>query len=90
MEFLPLGTVLRLKNAEKRIMVIGYRPYDYHDINRYGDYSAVLYPEGLLSSEKIIIFDDDDIDHIYEYGSLDPESREFIHQVKKETELDML
>ena len=89
MEYLPLGTVLRLKDAEKNIMVIGYRPYDFHDLNDSGDYSAVPYPEGLLSSEKIIIFRDDEIDQIYEYGSLDPESCEFLHQLKTETELEL-
>ncbi len=89
MEYLPLGTVLKLKDAEKRIMVVGYRPYDFHDLNDSGDYSAVPFPEGLLSSEKIIIFRNDDIDCIYGYGPLDSESREFLHQLKTDTEMEM-
>ena len=83
MDYLPLGTILRLKNAEKKIMVIGYRPYDPYSLNDGGDLSAVPYPEGLLSSEKIIMFREEDIDSIYRYGILDEESRTFLRKLKE-------
>ena len=90
MEYLPLGTILQLEGAEKNIMVIGYRAYDPDNWKDSGDYCAVPYPEGLLSSDNIIIFREDDIDHIYMYGALDLDAREFLHYLKDVTEEELM
>ena len=50
-KYLPLGTVVTLQGATKRIMIIGYLPMT--EKNVVFDYSACIYPEGLLSSEQL-------------------------------------
>ena len=72
---LPIGTVVLLKNATKRLMIIGVCQK-----NREGviwDYSAVIYPEGYMSADKTIMFNNEDIDKIYAMGYQDAEHFNF-------------
>ena len=72
---LPIGTVVLLKNATKRVMIIGVCQK-----NREGviwDYSAVIYPEGYMSADKTIMFNNEDIDKIYAMGYQDAEQFNF-------------
>ncbi|WP_294580948.1 DUF4176 domain-containing protein [uncultured Ruminococcus sp.] len=72
---LPIGTVILLKNATKRVMIIGVCQK-----NREGviwDYSAVIYPEGYMSADKTIMFNNEDIDKIYAMGYQDAEQFNF-------------
>lgn len=72
---LPIGTVVLLKNATKRLMIIGVCQK-----NREGviwDYSAVIYPEGYMSADKTIMFNNEDIDKIYAMGYQDAEQFNF-------------
>lgn len=63
MEFLPIGSVVLLKEATKKIMVIGYLATDRNTQKKY-DYIACLYPEGLMSSKEFYMFNKDKIDKV--------------------------
>ncbi len=74
-KYLPVGTVVRLKGAEKRLMIIGFCVNT--DNKESWDYSGCLYPEGLLSSDQIAVFDHSQISDIYYKGFVDDEEKEF-------------
>ena len=62
-KFLPIGTVVMLKGGTKRVMIIGFCVTNGEDKEVY-DYSGCLYPEGLLSSNEICMFNHDLIDTV--------------------------
>ena len=74
---LPIGSVVLLKNANKRIMILGYCRYSADDTSKVYDYCGCTYPEGFLSPEKTIVFDHEQIEHIYALGFQDEEQFEF-------------
>lgn len=77
-KILPIGSVVLLKEAEKRIMIIGYYPTSVVDNKEVTyDYSGCLYPEGVIDSDKSMLFNHDDIDHLFFYGLMDEEQEEF-------------
>lgn len=80
-KYLPIGTVVTLKNATKRIMIIGYLPVVGENKEVY-DYSACTYPEGLLSSDKTLAFNHSQIDNINFNGLEDEESQKFNENIK--------
>lgn len=72
-KYLPIGTVCLLKEATKKVMIIGYfikaekegKPYDY---------LGCLYPEGNIFSKKSLLFNHENISEICHMGL---ESHEF-------------
>lgn len=81
-EILPIGTVVLLKNAEKRIIITGYYPIE-KDSGKTYDYCACLYPEGIIDFEKSLLFNKEDIQNIYFLGYSDIEGQDFISQLKE-------
>lgn len=75
-ELLPIGSVVLLKNGTKRIMIIGYFPMENGTQTKY-DYSGTLYPEGLIDSRKILLFNNDQIEKICFKGLIDEEQQKF-------------
>lgn len=74
---LPIGSVVLLKNATKRIMILGYRRYRAGDETRIYDYCGCTYPEGFISPEKTAVFNHEDIAQIYALGFQNEEQIEF-------------
>ena len=75
-ELLPLGSVVLLKGAEKRLMICG-RIQKNVATNEVYDYSACPYPEGLISSKEVIMFNNEMIDKVYFIGFQDTEEFQF-------------
>jgi len=65
-KYLPIGSVVLLKNAKKRVMVIGYLSKS--STNNTYDYTACIYPIGIVDSKNLIFFNHDDIDIVFSYG----------------------
>lgn len=65
---LPIGSVVLLKGATKRVMILGYCRYQADDQTKVYDYCGCTYPEGFLSPEKTAVFDHDRIEQIYALG----------------------
>ena len=87
-EYYPIGTVVLLENAKKRIMIIGYKAktMDKNDAKSQEiiwDYSGCIYPEGLLSSDQILLFNHSQIKNIYYSGFQDEEFKGLKEKLKK-------
>ena len=66
-KFLPLGTVVMLKGASKRLMITGFCTMAAEDdAGVMYDYSGCMYPEGMISSDQTALFNHDQIKEIYQ------------------------
>lgn len=65
-KYLPIGTVVTLKEGTKKIMIIGYCPIN--DKNQMYDYSACPFPEGVINPNRIVAFNHNNIEMIYQKG----------------------
>lgn len=75
-EYLPLGSVITLKNGSKRLMIVG-RLQNQIGSNDIYDYAAVLWPEGLVDSKHFYLFNQEDLDKLYYIGLQDMEEFQF-------------
>lgn len=79
---LPIGSVVRLKGAEKRLMIFGVRQTN-EQTNQEYDYIGVLYPEGNMGEEMRFLFDHSDIDQIVFQGYSDEERVQFLDKLQE-------
>ena len=75
-KYLPIGTVVLLKEAKKKLMITGFYVKS-PDNEKTFDYSACVYPEGVLDSRKNLLFDHDEIQDIFYLGYVSDEEKEF-------------
>jgi len=76
-KFLPIGTIVLLKDATKRLMITGFCVVPNEDKNKIFDYSGCLYPEGIITNEQTALFNHDQIDKIFSIGYSDEEEVKF-------------
>ena len=76
-KYLPIGTVVMLKGGQKKAMIVGFCAMDRGDQGKMYDYSGCLYPEGMISSDKMLLFNHDQIDKVYFLGYTDEEEKQF-------------
>ena len=82
-KYLPIGTVVMLKGGTKRVMIIGFCVTNGKDEEIY-DYSGCLYPEGLLSTNEICMFNHDSIDSVFHIGLENDEEEKIFKDKLKE------
>ena len=82
-EYLPIGSVVLLKNAKKRVMVTGFYVKEEEKSDKVYDYVGVMYPEGVIQSDKNLVFNNDQIEKIYFSGFSDIEEQEFKQKLYK-------
>lgn len=82
-ELLPIGTVVLLKNGEKRLMIAGIKQMDTEDASTEYDYYGVMYPEGHVGENFQYLFNHEDISEIYFKGFEDEERVEFLNKLEK-------
>lgn len=80
---LPIGTIVLLKGAEKRVMIIGYCKYKGDDSSKIYDYAGCVYPEGYISPDTTALFDHDQIDVIFSLGFRNMVQHEFQHKLEQ-------
>lgn len=76
-KLLTIGSVVLLKDAEKRLMITGRVVTRENDDAIY-DYTGCLFPEGLTSSTEMYFFNHENINKVYYVGLQDEE--EFAYQ----------
>ncbi len=82
-KYLPLGTIVLLKEAKKRMVIIGYEGMtDEEGIKSY-DYIGCLYPEGVIALNRNLLFNHDQIEDIFFMGYTDIEDQVFKEELKK-------
>lgn len=82
-KYLPIGTVVLLKNGTKRAMISGFCAMDVENKSKIYDYSGCLYPEGFISSNQTLLFNHDQIDKVFHVGLIDEEEKQFKNQLKQ-------
>ena len=61
---LPIGSVVLLKGGQKRLMICGRIQTDVATGITY-DYSACYYPDGILNSKELFMFNNDNIQRLF-------------------------
>lgn len=76
---LPLGTVVLLKDMDKRVMIYGRFQQEKATETAF-DYVGCFYPEGLQDSSEVMLFNHEDVELLFFIGFQDPE--EFAYREK--------
>ena len=77
MSILSIGSVIRLNEGDRKLMIINRAPlYNDNGIIGYFDYSACLFPEG-YTNQQVYFFNNEDIAEIYLEGYVDEIEEKF-------------
>lgn len=85
-DWLPIGSVVKLKKAEKRLMVIGVQQKKEKESEEIYDYSGVVYPEGYFGNGGIFVFNQEDIEKISYLGFHDLERQLMMAALQRKIE----
>ncbi|MBO5373341.1 MAG: DUF4176 domain-containing protein [Lachnospiraceae bacterium] len=81
--YLPIGSVVLLKNGKKRVMIYGRKVRTGEEVY---DYLGCLYPEGILNSNDVIVFNQEQIQMVYFIGFQDLEEIVFRARLRETEE----
>ena len=79
-DYLPIGTVVLLKNGNKKLTIFGRRQVRNGEKLEY-DYIACLYPEGYINDNFRYLFNNEDIETVVYRGYSDAEEEAFCKDV---------
>lgn len=86
--YLPLGSIVRLKGGTRKLVIIGINQKGSDDKSY--DYSSVLYPYGYLNADELFLFNNSNIEEIIYKGYSDKELENYyedlVWSIKKEKE----
>ncbi len=82
-KYLPLGSVVLLKEGNKRLMIYGRKQKDM-EREAVWDYIGCLFPEGNLDSSQAYLFNHEQIERVFFLGLQDKEELEFAEQYLRE------
>ena len=82
-DLLPIGSVVLLKEGQKKLMVFGVMQTDIGADDAEYDYIGVLYPEGNVGEEMQFLFNNSDIEEIFHRGYEDEEREDFLKQLEE-------
>ena len=80
--FLPVGSVVMLKGATQPVIIIGIAPVE-NGKKKIWDYLAAPYPIGVISSDKNLLFNNDQIDKVLAEGFSTDEEKLFRMEMEK-------
>ena len=80
-ELLPVGSIVLLKDGEKRLMVSGIMQSDAATNDKEYDYLGVLYPEGHIGEDFQYLFNHEDVVEVFFRGYEDEERTEFLEKL---------
>lgn len=83
---LPIGTVVKLKETEKAMMICGFCPTGPARPGYVYDYSGFPYPEGYMDTLKIYQFDNEQIDKVLALGYQDRETFLYMNALQDKIE----
>ena len=81
-DLLPIGSIVLLKDGEKKLMIIGIMQNDAGNTSKTYDYLGVLYPEGHIGEGFQYLFTHEDINEIFFRGFEDNERTEFLSRLE--------
>ena len=81
-KYLPIGTVVLLKEATKKLMITGYCSARPEEADKVYDYVGLLFPEGNLAGDDVALFNHDQIGIIVYMGLVDDEFKQLEKKIK--------
>jgi hypothetical protein len=87
-KYLPIGTVVYLKDGNKKLMITSYLIFTRNESDKMVtyDYGACTYPEGILDSSCAVGFNHDQIKEIVFMGHIDDDHKKFIDALIKSSD----
>ncbi|RIW28261.1 DUF4176 domain-containing protein [Bacillus salacetis] len=86
-KLLPIGTVVKLKNVDKPVMIYGRHQLQQKTRKTF-DYIAVPYPEGNLTDEFNVFFNRELIEEVMHQGLISPVEELLREKVESEINKD--
>ena len=80
-KYLPVGSIVLLKDAVKRIVIVGYC-CKAEKSDEVFDYCGYLFPEGVLKTSQVALFNHSQISQIDHMGLDDDEFKRFNQKLK--------
>ena len=80
-ELLPIGSVIKVKNIEKKAFIVGFLGIDSDKPDKKYDYICYTYPEGFMNRNFTILLDKEDIESVCFKGYITSESKELNQQI---------
>ena len=81
-KYLPIGSVVRLKEGKKNLMITGFVATDEANPSKVYDYTGCLSPEGIISKQTAL-FNHDQIEKVIHVGLDDEDEKKFKDELKK-------
>ncbi len=91
LSFLPIGTVVLLKGGTKKVMINGFCSIPNDNNHKLYDYCGCIYPEGVIDSNKVCLFNKEQIQEVLFKGYENEEEEKFkneLNETIKNIELD--
>ena len=85
-KYLPIGTVVLLKDATKKVMITGYASISPDTGDKIFDYSGCVFPEGFFDYNQVCVFNHDQIGEVFYTGYVDEEQKAFMVTLNNELE----
>ena len=82
-QLLPIGSVVLLKDGQKKLMIFGIMQTDTGADNAEYDYIGVMYPEGNVGEEMQFLFNHSDVAEVFHRGYEDEERNTFLAQLEE-------
>lgn len=80
--YLPVGSVVLLKGATQNVIIIGFAPIEQGQ-TKIWDYLGAPYPIGVISSDKNLLFNNEQIDKVIAKGYSDDTEKLFRIEMEK-------
>ena len=81
-KYLPIGSIVTIKDIEKKLMIIGYCLTIQADKEKKNDYIACLHPEGIVNLRETYAIKHEQIDKVHYMGYVD-KNTEMVNEVLK-------
>lgn len=79
---LPLGSIVLLKNGDKKALIYGRNVMLRVDQQQTFDYAACPYPVGYLNDANTHVFNHEDIKEVFFVGFVDDEEKEYAEALR--------
>ena len=83
--FLPIGSIVLLTNTLKKVMITGYLVVSNNNSKIIYDYAGCMYPEGVISSEQVIVFNRNQIKEVIHMGLESLEEKNLVDKLMNYT-----
>lgn len=84
--YLPLGSIVVLKGASKKMMIYGRAQVAKASGKMY-DYVACLYPQGFVKADMLLAFNEEQIDQVLFTGYTDEDEGAYVQRMNELIEL---